>query len=518
MKYLAALLWLVTLFTAGAQNTSKSSQENLTQITCGVNALYCYSSYNQGVQFEAVKSQKKFNSVFNYEKGIEQALFDGRVHDAFMVAEQAHERQLNRLPHEKRFYDDLSYSNQSAIVSIASLQQSLLKGQSLVEYFVGHHHIYSFVISKDDIHVVKIKKDFSLATWVTSFREGVYGCWNNPDATDQEIKLNQLKYHQSAYNLYLEIWKPIEKIVGEHVIIVPDDVLHFIPFDALLTSYEDDASYLIKNHQFSYDYSATLYKKLLEKDRTHVKNSVLAIAPKFENHQGGFKSLMAMRNGFGRLSCNVPEAKKVAKKLKGDALLGSAATKQKFMSIANQYNILHLSTHAKANELAGEYSYIAFHQHDNIRREDRLFAKELYDLELNAQLVVLSACETGIGAFNKGEGVVSLAKGFMAAGARSTITSLWSVNDAQTEKLMALFYDNLSEGMSKDRALRRAKLAYLEQEEMVAPYFWAGFVPSGDMSPLQIKKTNNIVWGIGVFLLLVSIIIILRFRKDCDLI
>ena len=504
MKYLAALLWLVALFTAGAQNNSSTSQKSLTSFNCGVNALYCYSDHKD-IRYDEVKPLDKYTSVSNCENEIEQALLERRVHDAFAIVEKANARQFNKIHNE-------DCSSQDNVVSILSIQQSLLKGQSLVEYFVGQYHIYSFVINKSDIHVEKIKKDFSLTTWVASFREGVYGCWNNPDATDQEIKLNQLKYLQSAYNLYLELWKPIEKMVGENVVIVPDDVLHFIPFDALLTSVEDDTSYLIKNHQFSYDYSATLYKELVVKEKKRQKYSVLAIAPKFENPQGRFKSLMAMRSGLGRLNCNVPEAKKVASMLKGDVLLGSAATKQNFMSIANEYNILHLSTHAKANELSGEYSYIAFHQHDDIRQEDRLFARELYDLKLNAQLVVLSACETGIGTFRKEEGVMSLAKGFIAAGAKSTITSLWSVNDAQTAKLMALFYDNLKRGMAKDRALRLAKLTYVEQEEMVAPYFWAGFVPSGDMSPLQIKKTNNIVWSIGVFLLLVSTVIIVRYR------
>ena len=512
MKYLAALLWLVALFTAGAQNNSKTSKENLTSFACGINALYCYSDYDKDIQYKEAKLQEKFTSTSNYENSIEQALLEGRVHDAFAIVEKAHTRQFDNIHNIGVGDASLASLVENTVVSVTTLQESLLKGQSLVEYYVGHKNIYSFVVNKDAIQIVKIKNDFSLTARVTSFREGVYGCWDNPDATDQEIKLNQLKYFQNANILYQELWKPIEKIVGEHVIIVPDDVLHFVPFDALLTSDEDDVSYLIKNHQFSYNYSATTYRRLVVSEKEYVENSILAVAPKFENQYGYSKSLMAMRNGLGKLSYNIPEAKKVASMLKGDALLGSNATKQNFISKANEYNILHLSTHAKANELAGEFSYIAFHQHDNIVQEDRLFANELYDLKLNAQLVVLSACETGIGAYKKDKGVVSLEKGFIAAGAKSTITSLWSVNDAQTAKLMAIFYKNLKRGMSKDRALRLAKLAYLEQEDMVAPYFWAGFVPSGDMRPIDFNRPTGLVWGIGMFLLVSALYITARFN------
>jgi len=151
----------------------------------------------------------------------------------------------------------------------------------------------------------------------------------------------------------------------------------------------------------------------------------------------------------------------------------------------------------------GEFSYIAFQNEADSTavNNSRLYVNELYNLELNADLVVLSACETGLGELKRGEGVISLARGFTYAGAKSTLTSLWSVNDAQTTKLMESFYTNLKDGMTKDKALRKAKLDYLNNENLNAPYFWAGFIPAGDMSAIS-SNTNYWYWALGILIAL----------------
>ena len=114
-------------------------------------------------------------------------------------------------------------------------------------------------------------------------------------------------------------------------------------------------------------------------------------------------------------------------------------------------------------------------------------------------MVVLSACETGIGELQRGEGIISLARGFSYAGAKSIITTLWSVNDRSTQKVMELFYSNLAEGVPKDAALRQAKLTYLDEYPHLgkSPYFWAGIIPIGDMSPISFQSMwyqNPWIW------------------------
>ena len=226
----------------------------------------------------------------------------------------------------------------------------------------------------------------------------------------------------------------------------------------------------------------------------------LAFAPKFTNSED-VETIAMRRNGLGHLKYNTIEVAAIDNLFNTNVFKDSSATKTNFISNAKDYKIIHLSTHAKSNDTYGDYSFIAFSKNDSLQK-DKLYVRELYNLDLDADMVVLSACETGIGELKKGEGVISLARAFTYAGARSTITSLWNVNDAQTTKLMTLFYTNLKEGMPKDEALRKAKLTYIENENLTSPYFWAAFTPTGDMKAIEISSNSKLKYiGIGALLL-----------------
>ena len=133
------------------------------------------------------------------------------------------------------------------------------------------------------------------------------------------------------------------------------------------------------------------------------------------------------------------------------------------------------------------FSTLLFTQNPQDTTEDNdLYAIELYDIRLNAQLAVLSACETGLGKIRQGEGVMSLARAFAYAGVPATLMSLGQVEDGATRSLMVDFYRHMKTGMSKDDALQKAKLNYLKNCEPLraSPYYWGGFVASGNMEPL----------------------------------
>ncbi|MEO0474059.1 MAG: CHAT domain-containing protein, partial [Bacteroidota bacterium] len=134
-----------------------------------------------------------------------------------------------------------------------------------------------------------------------------------------------------------------------------------------------------------------------------------------------------------------------------------------------------------------------------------LTVAELFNLNLNADLVVLSACETGTGRLYRGEGIASLARGFSYAGASSILTSLWSVNDAATARLMQSFYLGLEQGLPKDIALQQAKLQYIESGDHLSahPFFWSGFVNLGSTEPLDQGKSGRwwlILLGLSLLL------------------
>ena len=121
-------------------------------------------------------------------------------------------------------------------------------------------------------------------------------------------------------------------------------------------------------------------------------------------------------------------------------------------------------------------------------------------MPLNADLAVLSACNTGFGVLRKGEGVMSIARAFTYAGVPATVTSLWSAPDRETSDIMVAFYKNLQKGLSRDAALRQAKLTFLDnasRSKEANPYFWAAFVPIGNMETIDVEKKDPLsIWGI----------------------
>ena len=182
------------------------------------------------------------------------------------------------------------------------------------------------------------------------------------------------------------------------------------------------------------------------------------------------------------------------------------------------YNILHLATHAILNEQESKLSFIAFADaNDEIIDTGRIDLLELYGLPLpTLDMVVLSACETGIGKLQKGEGIISLARGFTYAGAKSIITSLWEVNDKATKTIMTDFYKNLKNGDDKAAALQAAKMAYLNNENIESqykhPFYWASFIAVGDMSAVKLGSGFN-WWWLAAAVLILLLVYFFRKRK-----
>lgn len=406
-------------------------------------------------------------------------------------------------------YYNLIYNRN--VIPVEKLQKHLSEKQSLVEYFVGEDDIFIFVISKNTLNFTSVPKDFPLKKWITQLREGIYNYWALPNATDENLQKYNSQYKDMAFKLYQKLILPIENEITENVIIIPDGELNFIPFDALLTKDSSKLNtikalpYLLKKFQISYNYSATLFGQLKEKNASVASNEVLAFAPQFKGEK--LENIATRRSGLGELKYNVKEVEAIDNLFDTNIFKGNQATRNKFVSNANDYKIIHLSTHAKSNDVQGEDSFIAFSKSQDSLEKNQLYVKELYNLDLDADMVVLSACETGIGELQKGEGVISLARAFTYAGARSTVTSLWNVNDAQTTKLMALFYTNLKQGMDKGTALHKAKLTYIQTEDLAAPYFWAAFIPAGNMYAIDfnIRSQNYYLVTVSlVFLLLLA--------------
>ncbi len=425
--------------------------------------------------------------------------------DKLFVINQEKERLVETFKEKYPAYHNLKYD--CTVTTVSEIQSILEDDQALIEYLVGDSTIFVFVITAEQYHVEAIRKDFPLEKGVLDFRENIYSYWMLPGQSDEVYLSQNAAFVKNAFQLYDRLMEPIESVLPEKLIIVPDGILNLIPFEALLKTLPKDAQdfkshdYLLKHHQISYNYSASLYKELSNRKNASSSAPFVAFAPSFVNEDSVYNSLAELRSGLGPLKYNMVEAQTVHSLLGGDIYEGTEATESQFLQYADQYQIIHLSTHGKSNDEMGDYSFVCFSEiPDSISDNERLYVRELYNLKLNADMVVLSACETGLGQIKRGEGIIGLASGFTFAGAASTVTSLWSVNDIQTTHLMERFYKNIKAGMTKDGALRRAKLDFLNEESHSEPYFWSAFVAAGNMAPIELQNERT-WWYVGFILL-----------------
>ncbi len=196
----------------------------------------------------------------------------------------------------------------------------------------------------------------------------------------------------------------------------------------------------------------------------------------------------------------------------GKALTETAATEQQFLQEAPEAGILHFGTHARLEHEQPLYSFLALTPEPTADEDGYLHTYELYSQPLQARLAVLTACETGLGAYRQGDGVLSLAHAFRYAGCPSVLHSLWSIDDQQTNEIISRFYENLEEDMTYAEALRAAKLSYLEEagNELQSPYYWGGLVLTGDNLSYSSGNDSYFFWLVGLSLVLAGTLI---YRK-----
>lgn len=398
-------------------------------------------------------------------------------------------------------YFQLKYAAQT--ISLEGVQQHLLsENEALVEYFIADSTVYIFVVNNQKTHFEAIElKD--IRKHIQKFRTGIYVPHTTTIKEDSTYVAYLRQYVEAAHFLYQKLWQPIIEKLPQKVIIINGGVLNLLPFEALLIDKpkrldrQKGFNYLLKKQELSYGYSATLLHQIKKGKAANYSKRLLAFAPEFTGADG---------ERFLPLENNVPEVQAIQQLLNGDIYTDTAASRQQFMETAAAYQIIHLATHGKSDANIGDYSFLAFTASSDSTQERLLYAKDIYNLSLNADMVVLSACETGDGEFFKGEGVISLGSAFFYAGAKSIVSTLWPVNDASTKQLVDYFYQGIKAGSTKSEALREAKLQYLEQTNFPHPYYWAAFVGNGDMKaiPQPTKFWPYFKWffGLGILVFL----------------
>ena len=409
-------------------------------------------------------------------------------------------RQYEQLQDSIRSVDPGYFIRAAALpaVCIDSIQAGLNAGEGLLEFFAGDTAVLAFLLLPDTIIYRKIGPKIPLEEDVNLLRASIVRYFVSPEKDATLYLRSAADYAESAYRLYRTLLAPFGDLLPGRLTIVPDGVLAYLPFEALLVEKPERADrfhlhhYLARDFTLRYACSATLLREMESlPPEPHPSGRLLALAPFFDNTTPWRDSLLALRNRSGQpnlapLPFSGEEVYKIAALCGGEVLAGADATKYNFIRNAGRYTVLHLATHARANTLTGDYSYLVFAPDSTRPNSAWMYVSEIYGLQLNAELVTLSACETGLGPLQRGEGILSIARAFAAAGARSMVQSQWTVSDAQTRRLMELFYQNLRKGQPKDLALRQARQEYLAQfrGEDAHPYFWAGFLLAGANRPL----------------------------------
>lgn len=312
----------------------------------------------------------------------------------------------------------------------------------------------------------------------------------------------------------------------QNLVIIPSDQLGHIPFETLLTHHSTNIinykklPYLLNRYAISYDYSAALWhnnqqsrqqnnQQLLAYAANYRPDSLLTVRPPQQQK---------LRKTLQPLPAAQKELEELEKFIDGIFYYKHHATEKTFKTKAADYGIIHLAMHGILDQKHPILSSLVFTENSDTTEDNFLQAYEISQLELNADLVVLSACETGYGKFQQGEGVMSLARSFMYAGTPAMIVSLWQVNDYCTAIIMQNLYQNLAEGMDKATALQKAKLDFIKTSNSTIghPAYWAPFIQLGNRHPIQMRGEESYLWWIVVgisFLLLLMVIGVMRKRE-----
>lgn len=367
---------------------------------------------------------------------------------------------------------------------LKDIQKALLrKGQAIAEYFVSGQEIFLLFITPKKFFLHCIENSEVITERIDNYLDLI----SQPNSNKNLI-------NKAGQKLFLELFGPVKRQLHrvKHLVIAPDGNLHYFPFEALIRQINGGKPrYLLETMNISYTPSASAFLNLKSRKRQELPPiNILAFADPVYNSQlnssmNPEERKFSLENGFvfDRLPYSSNEVEGITHFFpdeKNKIYTRQHATEDIIKKTdLSQFKIIHFATHGYFNHHRPFRSSLVLTLDDNPREDGFLQVQEIYKIKLNADLVVLSACNTAKGRLIKGEGVTGMYRAFLQRGARSVLMSLWNINDKATALLMQHFYKSLSDGNSKTQALRQAKLTMLSQD-YPSPFYWAPFILTGD--------------------------------------
>ncbi len=421
----------------------------------------------------AAKRRKDTTAIFDYQKQLTQLL--ANLKDEF--------------PEIATF----AFEN----FDVETIQEAMPASQVIVKYKKVNDQMFAFQITKNNIDFYELEAAEKILGTVQKYYTQL--------SNQEENKL-------IAKGLHIALF-PFDTKPFREFTIIPDHALHYLPFETLITKQK---KYLIEEVTINYATHLVFVNHKTFSNQLEKNDEVIVFTPSYDL-EAMYSDEMALRNNNTRLVGAESESKSLASIFPSTLFESFLATKDNFIEHSRKANIIHLAMHATIDNETPELSHLVFNDNG---KDTKMYVEELYGLHLNADLAVLSACNTGKATLQNSTGMVSMSSAFTMAGVPATLSSLWEVPDKVTEGIMIDFYTYLKNGESKTNALRRAKIKYLKNTDdanFKKPFYWAGFVLHGDSAPiaLQTKTSTNFVYIIAAILTFIIIIIVsFRIRKN----
>jgi tetratricopeptide (TPR) repeat protein len=432
---------------------------------------------------------------------------ESKIRDKLFDCNRRYNSLIKNLEQKYPDYFNLKYSGKT--VSLKELQSVIALSEQVRIYLIGFSYLFILNVTKNDIVINTQPLVVGLSDTVKKYRDCITLYTN--------VKYMRIYRDLSNYMYkYLLPDNPDTSVI-KSIVVIPDGKISQVPFESLLyqqyigSVFEyTEYPYLIRKFNISYAYSSSLLYRTISNQTASFSQGYrwLGLAPVFTNTRA--KSTVydnrdfrrdyneypdnadkAVRNGaIDELPSTEDELKEIynlfdSNGQRAKALLYESARKKFVLSDSiKKYNIIHFATHGFVDADHPELSGIQLCITDNSKGSGILYSGEIYNLNLKAGLVVLSACETGLGKITKGEGIVGLSRAFFYAGANNLVVSLWKVSDASTSMLMIDFYKNLLQNHSSKTSLsadlRLAKLKLIENKKFAKPYYWSPFILLGE--------------------------------------
>ncbi|HUX95540.1 MAG TPA: CHAT domain-containing tetratricopeptide repeat protein [Bacteroidales bacterium] len=410
---------------------------------------------------------------------------------------------------EKEYPDYYSIKYNTHVITPSMIPGLIGKSNNYISFVVSDTNIFISVVNKKFNKLLSVKVDTVFFESVKQFRRIL----SSPDFNKAGDDYNN--YRITGFSIYETLFAPIkEYLISDRLLISPDNLLSYIPFETLPVNRDlveklsyKKIKYMMEEYDISYTYSATLLADNKGQNKKHGSDAI-AFAPDY-SEPVNIENLFKIRQQQGNILQDLPfaknEAEYVSKILGGKLLLNGYAKESVFKSEASNYDIIHLAMHTVLDDTDPMYSTLIFSPETSGVDDRYLRTYEIYGIPLKSRMVVLSSCNTGSGKLFSGEGILSLARGFIYSGSESVVMSMWEIEDRAGTEIVKLYYYYLKKGFSKSKALRKARFEFLKSADQLRahPYFWSTLVIYGDNSALFKPK-----WIYFLFTFLVAFAII----------